>query len=180
MVDGLLPIYSGNASRDTDAQWYFTANAQLRERARRVACPLETYAGIVAAFSPLNAWDTVSGRTPNMDDADKFLANPRRRVHFNNQMRKARAIRRGANPLDVLTGPKERAFYLNLTRPGATDAVTVDRWMIRAAGIVGSLTAKRYRDTAQLIRDCAEAVGLTPDAFQAAIWAQIRRESADA
>jgi hypothetical protein len=178
MRDGsydLVGIYRRNVSRDTDAGWYVEANRQLAERAQALGIDADRFAGIVAATSPQNAWDTASGKTPNLDCAERFVAKGAN-VHTGVQMSKCRAILAGADPVDVLTGPKERAFYLS--RPGATNAVTVDRWMVRAVNHTGSLTAKAYESIANATRDAAARVGVSPDALQAAVWAQVRREAA--
>jgi hypothetical protein len=45
-------------------------------------------------------------------------------IHTGTQDTKARRIYNGADPLDVLTGPKERSFYSNIIGDG--DAVTID------------------------------------------------------
>lgn len=171
-------IYRSNATRDTDARWYHGANAELAERALALNVDVDTFAGIVAALSPQTAWDNARhGRPherPNLDIAERFVATGAN-VHTSHQVAKARAILDGADPLDTLRGPKERAFYLNLSRPGATDAVTVDRWAARAVGAPERLTARTYERVADTYRRAAKRIGISPDALQAAVWAEVRR-----
>ena len=85
------------------------------------------------------------------------------------------AILRGADPSEILRD-KRLAFWRNLLAPGDTDEVTVDSWMARALG-VKSVTHANYERLADAIRQAARAVGLAPDAFQAAVWCVIRREA---
>lgn len=170
-------LYRSNATRDADSQWYFTARDEIEERAAALNIDPDVFTGIVAALSPQNAWDTPSGKRPNLDAASTFIATGRN-VHTRTQMLKAIAIRDGSAPLDALRGPKERSFFLNLSRPGATDAVTVDRWAARAAGAKVNLTPRSYERVADQYRRAAKRLKLSPDALQAAVWAQVRRQAA--
>ena len=52
--------------------------------------------------------------------------------------------------------------------------MTIDLWMIRWAKIEGILTPKRYRETAQKIKDLANEIGVIPHMLQAKIWVDIR------
>lgn len=174
-MSSLQSIYSQNATRAADARWYHDARREISERALMLGVDVDTLAGITAAVSPQNAWDTATGKRPNLDSASRFVATGAN-VHTAPQMRKAREILAGAAPLSVLRGPKERAFFQNLSRPGRTDAVTVDRWAARAVG--ANPESFNYARVADEYRDAARAIGIRPDALQAAVWAEVRRQHA--
>lgn len=80
-------------------------------------------AGIYAALSPLNTWDTnVANVFDILRDGESATVNT---PHANK--RKALQIASGANPLDVLKGNKVRAFYRAIADLSVRDAVPVDR-----------------------------------------------------
>lgn len=165
-----------NRSDPRDRRWYFAAHELLAREAAELGIPTRRLAGMVAALSPNTPWDTPSGKTPNLDLAVK-LARTGANVHVGACMRKARAILAGADPADVLSGPKERAFYSNLADPAASDAVTCDRWIARAIGKTREgFTPRQYEATAELFREMAAELSIRPHELQAAVWTQIRRE----
>lgn len=86
--------------------------------------------------------------------------------------RQAWSIAHGADPLDVLNGPKVRRFYLNIT--GDHSVVTVDVWAARAAGVDGKLTGARYLAVERAYQNAARIVGMTPRDLQAAVWVHTR------
>lgn len=97
-------------------------------------------------------------------------------------------IANGEAPLSVLRGPKVRAFYANIT--GDADAVTVDVWAVRAArgdqacvpdgrgrlryADDGTVSAREYREYADVYRRAARRLGVTPRECQAAVWVAVR------
>lgn len=173
MPRDILELYARSAP--TDAHWYHEARDQVATRAASIDIDADRFAAIVAAVSPRQAWDTAHRRTPNLDVAERLVRDPERRATIGRFHADGVAILRGADPLEILRD-KRRAFYLNLTRPGATDAVTIDSWMARAFGV--AVTRRNYETLADIVRAAARAVGMSPDAFQACVWAQIRREAA--
>jgi hypothetical protein len=81
------------------------------------------------------------------------------------------------DPLTILNGPKERAFYRNII--GDADAVTVDVWMARVAtrGAIGaSIPPPLYRSIERAIVRAARKHHTTPRDFQAAVWIAARDE----
>lgn len=83
-------------------------------------------AGIYAALSPLNTWDTnVANVFDILRDGDRATVNT---PHANK--RKALRIADGADPLEVLKGNKVRAFYRAIADLSIRDAVPVDRHLI--------------------------------------------------
>jgi hypothetical protein len=89
--------------------------------------------------------------------------------------RKAIRILAGERPLDVLGGPKTRAFFRNIT--GDTRAVTVDVWAARAACGRWQPTppnGRRYERIARAYQAAADRLGLEPRTLQAAVWIHVR------
>jgi hypothetical protein len=171
----VLALYRRSDPRDL--RWYFSAHDVLAARADELGVTTRQLAGIVAALSPNNKWDTAGDAMPNLDCAVRFVSTGAN-VHVASCMGKARAILAGADPADVLQGPKERAFADNLSDPEGSMGVTCDRWMARAIGKRSrQFTAQQYAETADLFRDIARRLGIRPHELQACVWAQIRRES---
>lgn len=153
--------------------WYPNARREARRIARVSGLTLHRAAGIIAVLSPRRTWST------NIQFAEEAaLGNPKGLFAD-----RAEAIVQGARPLDVLSGPKVRAFYRNIL--GDTEAITVDCWTHRAAAgdpamhadRSSSLLRSRYGKVAQAFRDVAPEFGLLPSQFQAAIWITIRGEA---
>lgn len=175
----LIAWWERNPDRDTDARWYHDARAEARKRARRVGLPLNTYLGVVAATSPLQQWRTKDGGWPNLDAADRVIAwhrgerpNP---ATLTTSANAARDILNGQDPATRL-GPKTRSFYLNLATPDHSDAVTLDRWALRALGLGDQIAPSKYDATAEIYRQAARRLDVPVDALQAAVWSQIKRE----
>ena len=78
----------------------------------------------------------------------------------------------------TLKGKKTNAFARNLS--GDLDAVTIDTWMIKAAGIVREPGKKKgindteYNTLALALTKVADANNMPPAVVQAIIWIQIR------
>jgi hypothetical protein len=139
-------------------------------------------AGIIAALSPNTRWEV------NIAAAAEFYRDQSASLHVYTQMAKATLIYGGAEPVDVLRGPKELAFYRNISDPAGSTAVTVDRHAARAALGWGfsideiSLRLGRvrvYGKVAESYRRLAAGIGLVPCQLQAIIWLVYRREFAD-
>lgn len=96
--------------------------------------------------------------------------------HTTTMRAQAWRIANGEAPLDVLNGPKVRAFYANIM--GDEDAVTVDVWAIRAAlgdpSHDGTVTPKQYGILAEIYRRAARACRVAPRTLQAAVWVATR------
>lgn len=125
---------------------------------------------------------TRTSRIPT-EDLAKLVGGPQ--VFANKE--KAIRIVRGERPRTVLgdgsgsrTGMKVRSFYDNLTRPSASQEVTIDRRMIDAMLGSGSQVSEadraaifanpaRYGVMRDAIRDATPA-GLLPHQAQAAVW----------
>lgn len=166
-------LHARNAHAAADLGWYPAARAEIRRRARGHGLPERRYAAIVAAMSPCMQWRSKSGGWPNLDAADRIVNGEARGLPAAVSM--ALRILDGAAPLAVL-GPKTSAFYRNLTR--RDDAVTIDRWMMRAAGMpTDHPTPRQYAALSDALRAAAANLNLHPHDLQASIWAQVKRES---
>jgi hypothetical protein len=183
----LLRVWD-TADEDTrayGAQWYGAAHARVAELAERYSFTTAQAAGVIAALSPRVRWDE------NVADADYLLsvlederdglpvpdmvARRQSMRAFLDNVETACKVAGSDDPLAVLRGPKQRAFYRNIM--GDADGVTVDVWATRAA-TRGALNHPRnageYATIAAAYRRAARAVGVTPRDFQAAAWVAVR------
>lgn len=133
--------------------------------------------GVVAALSPQKAW------VVNMNLADALVIR-RNAGTYKSQVKKALAILDGENPLDVLSGQKERSFYLCFLNPHSSREVTVDGHALNAwLGVY--LSVEKTRVTPRLYdlaradyREVAEMMDLLPHQVQATVWLAWRRLNA--
>lgn len=168
-----------NAATDADLaeglEWYRKARGEGRKIGRTLHCGV----GVIAALSPMQAWDT------NIELARKLAAThaagepmPTKGYGFKRNTEKAWRILDGEAPLTVLGGDKVRSFYRNIL--GCEHSVTVDRWAVRIAlgdpQHDGKVPAGQYEPMAQAFRNVAERLGIGANVLQAATWVWIRRE----
>jgi len=155
--------------------WYRNA----RREGRAVGPTLHKGVGVIAALSPMQAWDT------NIELAHKLAAThraglpmPTSGYGFKRNTAKAWRILSGERPLDVLSGDKVRSFYRNML--GCADSVTVDRWAVRIAlgdpQHSGTVPRGEYAPMSEAFRRVAADLGMTARELQAATWVWIRRE----
>jgi hypothetical protein len=151
--------------------WYEASRTFAMGMADRYDLTLERSVGIIAALSPRVRW------ARNMLYADQLCREgyaPVLRLF----LARALAIRDGAEPLDVLRGPKVLSFYDNILNPTESEAVTVDRHACDLAmGIRGD---DRTRDVLErkggyemfvaAYRSAAEILGVRPSQVQAVTW----------
>jgi hypothetical protein len=149
--------------RSAGALWYPRALALAEELAPSASMG----AGVLAALSPHQGWKG------NVTMARRALAGDPAGLPA--QVAKVRAIMGGADPLDVLRGPKERAFYRAIM--GDTSALVIDRWAARAAGVPspdGSFTRGEWRELHAAYEAASGAAGVLPRDFQATLWIEER------
>ncbi len=110
------------------AQWYPNAQREAQRIASNFHITIEQACGIIAAISPGMNWDE------NIPQAWEFCLNGSLSFlpygHLNEV--KAKRIRNGESPLDVLGGPKVTAFYAALLHPAGNTKAVVDRHIINA------------------------------------------------
>jgi hypothetical protein len=161
--------------------WYTMA----REYAGTLDTDVSRAAGVIAALSPQQAWPT------NKKMAGEFY-NGRRDVHTTDNVRKAERILNGETPLDILGGPKVRAFYKNIMGMDDAETVTIDRHAIMVAegriiqgeALKAYFGTKRNRQYVQEYVNAARILSketgnhLTPAEVQATVWVWWRRNHA--
>jgi hypothetical protein len=167
--------------------WYSDARRFSDGLARAYGLGVEAVAGAIAALSPQVAWSAQVAWAPAIFDAWKQGADlPGPGLGVNK--RKAGRILAGEAPLDVLGGPKVRAFYRGIIAGGRTEAVCVDRHAWAAAGgpADATLTGPRYGEAVRAYLDASAALRLafrelapilSPANVQALVWVWWRDNS---
>jgi hypothetical protein len=176
-VDNILRVY-GRSSKQDVAQgtiWYRDAQRVATEIAHGNT---EMGAGVIAALSPQQQWET------NVRMARNAFIKRKASGHFPANNAKANAIMRGAEPLSVLGGAKVRAFYVNIATGGG-DTVTIDRHSMAVAysRVIGDYDRQRiiervasYPQLVSLYREAAKILAMSPAELQAITWLTWRRE----
>jgi hypothetical protein len=146
-------------------KWYEEATEHAESIAWHLDSTVEVAACVIAAFSPRTSW------TRNLQHAYKYAQGgtiPGLRIWT---VMADASLTQG---FDALKGPKTNAFARNIA--GDVDAVTIDVWMMRAAGLSGhdTPTVVQYRRIADAVRALAVELGMTPRGVQALIWLRIR------
>lgn len=167
-------LYSGYVLQSTMQQmeqaatWYHDAEDVAEEVARNLDTTLEVGASVVSAFSPRERWST------NVSKAIAYSLGGRPKGLQNNLAMADAAIEKG---FDALKGQKTNAFARAIA--GDTDAVVIDVWMIKAAGMDASkgVNKSQYNMLADAVRNIASEHGITPRTCQALIWI-VKRGSA--
>lgn len=139
MVANIVDTYT-LAVKHNARSWYGEANEQARAYAAMAGLPVRSMVGIIAALSPSTAWErNLSLALTLAETGDCAHA-------YGDCIRKARRIRDGADPYEVLGGRKVRSFFRNLLYPHRSGAVTIDRHAFSIA-LSGVPTTERERRT---------------------------------
>ena len=148
--------------------WYFEAQEVAEDVAENMGASLEIGASIVSAFSPRERWAS------NVAKALAFSMN-KPVTGLSNNLRMAQdAMTLG---FDALKGLKTNAFARAIA--GDTDAVVIDVWMMRAAGMeTDSPNKTQYNILSDAVRKVAQEFHITPRTAQALIWI-VKRGSAE-
>jgi len=158
--------------RSDGLRWYSEANhvaADLSLYASGPILRIATAAGIIAALSPRTRWSDNVERAFELVRTGDCSGLTRSRDH-------ALAILRGAEPLDVLRGPKTRAFAIAIETLGREGVAVIDTWAVRAAtrGRFDEVSRSRYVDVAQAYAIAARRNGITVHQAQAIAWVVTR------
>ena len=147
-------------------QWYADAELVAHEMVGIFAkngmdVNIEITASVISAFSPRNRWSR------NVMQALNFAHGMDNYVGLKNNLVMAEnAMLYG---FDALKGMKTNSFARNIA--GDENAVTIDVWMMRAAGLTNDSPNKtQYRELSQAVTDVAIEYRMTPRAMQALIW----------
>lgn len=175
----ILRVYhaADRETRASGADWYARNAALLADVATRAGVSAEAAIGAAAAISPGMNWDLVPHCVARLARRERVIIPTYSRAN----VAKARACLKGRPPLDVLGGPKVRAFFACLAAPDASREVCVDGHatriaralpgVIRGEGAADSrLTEYQYAMVADAYRLAADAEGVIPHAMQAITW----------
>ena len=171
MVQSIISWYNqANEDDKKAANWYFEAH----QLAKRHPMGVEAGSAILAAYSINEGWkrnvehfeNECSGITPRCIEMAKVKAA---------QILEAVALCEINRLPEILYGKKIRCFYSNILNPSANDVVTIDRHAFAIAGGVGSITEKKYKETAEAYIKAAEILGILPSQLQAITWVCYRR-----
>lgn len=144
--------------------WYRDAEEVAEEVARNLDTTLEVGASVVSAFSPRERWAS------NISKAIAFSLGHEVKGLPNNYKMAQSSLDLG---FDALKGPKTNAFARAIA--GDKDAVVIDIWMCRAAGLpTDSPSQSQYVELSRAVRKVADEFGLTPRTTQALIWVIVR------
>lgn len=154
---------------ESGRRWYIDAHEIARDQAQEHGVTIEVASGVLAATSPRLGWG------PNVMISERMLASRGTLDHgaLGRSLQQARHIYAGAVPLEVLGGPKTRAFYVAILTAGAEGGAVIDRhaWDM-LTGVRGATppTAKQYAEGAERMLRAASIVGESVHTVQATTW----------
>jgi hypothetical protein len=144
--------------------WYCDAEKVALEVSRNLDTSLEVGASVISAFSPRERW------TSNVAKAIAFSLGEKVTGLSNNLKMAEASLILG---YDALKGQKTNAFARAIA--GDENAVVIDVWMMRAAGMEKDSPNKtEYAELSEAVRRIAERFGMTPRTAQALIWILVR------
>ena len=145
--------------------WYDDAREFAESlRVQRPEWSLQVAASVVSAFSPRVTW------AHNKRKAHEYAQGITPKGLRSHVEAADRCVREG---FDGLRGPKTNAFARAIA--GDRDAVVVDVWMCRAAGLGKDAPNKtEYRIIANAVREVASAYNMDAATMQALLWIIIR------
>jgi hypothetical protein len=157
---GSLILSASLAQTEAAAIWYHDAQAIASKVASNLGTTLEVGASIVSAFSPRERW------TSNVAKALAYSMGERPAGLGNNLRMADAALAAG---FDALKGLKTNAFARAIA--GDTNAVVIDVWMMRAAGMeAGTPNKSEYLALSESVVTVADRFGIMPRTAQALIW----------
>lgn len=157
--------------------WYYEARQHAENLSKKYGLSLETIAGIIAVLSPGVRWDR------NLEDAEAILQSDDAIVTtYSGNKRKALDLKHGANISKCVRGNKVRSFFDNIVSPETSEAVTLDRHMLRFILKTNNdrelnrvfSSRNTYFSIAEYIRRIARRRGLKPLQLQAMLWLQVK------
>ena len=145
--------------------WYGEAQDIAHHISSLSGLDIEKSASIIAAFSPRERWNS------NVTKAIDFVSGLSVSGLTNNLNMAYSAMVHG---FDALNGLKTNSFARNIA--GDMDSVTIDVWMIRAAGMDGAkgVNDSDYRILSEIVKELASDRGMYPATAQALIWIIVR------
>lgn len=167
----ILAVFERATAADIEAgsTWYDDARSLAADLA--VEHDIEHAAAVISHLSPRTTWTrNVSGAIALMVDGVKFPGIIER--NYQNALEAYNAPTDSI--LETFGGPKTRRFYLNII--GDTEAVTVDVWAARVAGVDEDLLQRVgvYDAVEAAYQRAARRVGIEPATMQATTWVVAR------
>jgi hypothetical protein len=165
-----------NDIREHGMNWYSEAKSLAMELD---PTNFKRAAGVIAALSPLTSWPL------NVRRAREIYATGMTNGLPANVDKAIRIYNHDGNPLDILSGPKVRSFYLNIIGDHSADTVTVDRHAIdvacfkplsdkdRAIAIKGKAGYRKVADMYVYAADILSAefnIDMSAAQLQAIVW----------
>lgn len=163
----ILAVFERATPNDVESgsTWYADAQAFAYVWSVETAWSLEQCAAVLSHLSPRTTW------TRNVIGAGELLrsgtkANGIIEANFNRALDSLGAD----DPESTFGGPKTRRFYLNII--GDTEAVTVDVWACRVAGVDEAMLGRKgvYDAVEAAYQRAARRVGVEPTTMQATTW----------
>jgi hypothetical protein len=182
-VENILAVYRGARADHIrfGLSWYAFTNREAMRMGGGRAQHLNRNAGIIAALSPLNKWDNNIRKAREVVSKRGRIAVVKGQpngIGLGNNVSKAIAIYKGADPADVLNGDKVNAFYRSIVNPSGDIRPTIDRHAFDIA--VGERTNEKrrgalsrkgvYEDFADAYREAAKFAGIGAPQMQAITW----------
>lgn len=175
MVRNILAVWAEAtpAQIEAGAQWYSEARELAVLLSAQSGHDIDTVAAVIAHLSPRTPWAS------NVAAATSLLTTGEAPGQLRMNVERARAAIASDNPLATINGPKTQAFAANII--GDDQAVTVDVWAARVAGVHRDKLAKRkvkggvttypvYESVAEAYRIAAAEAGVSPATMQATTW----------
>ena len=183
-VANILAVYNAATADDLreGLAWYQTAHDWCVTMAgSRRSHLIARNAGIVAALSPLNGWGNNKRKAAEVISRRgriSVVKGEPNGIGLGANVKKAIAIYKGADPLDILSGDKVRAFYRTILDPQGDIDPVIDRHAFDIA--VGERTDEKrrgilsrkgvYHQFAAAYRDAAKIAGIGAAQMQAVTW----------
>lgn len=155
--------------RTSGEAWYAEAHAVARDQVAEYGVTIEVASGVLAALSPRMGWGS------NVALAERMLASGGTldRGALSRSLQQARHIYHGTPVLEVLGGPKTRAFYEAILSSGQEGTPVIDRhaWdmLVGQRGAVAP-TLGQYRQAAEMMTRAAKIAGVGTHVMQATTW----------
>jgi hypothetical protein len=166
LVRRILRVWANATPADIEAgaTWYAEANALAAELADR-AGSIEHAAAVISHLSPRSTWARNVAAAIAVVNETALPAGV-----MSAPLHRALVSLDSATPLDTFGGPKTGRFARNIM--GDTEAVTVDVWAARVAGVDENLLGRVgvYDAVEHAFRLAARRVGVTPSTMQATTW----------
>lgn len=163
-----------DAQRETGRDWYSNAQKWVQATSSEFSMDTETVAAILAVLSPRCDWsdNLIDARTMIETAHDETAGEYPPVTALGANRDKAAYILNGADPNEIVRGPKVSTFWRNLL--GDPDAVTIDSWAMRAVGMPDVPTPRTHREVESAYRRAAKLRNETPSAMQAIVWVVTR------